>query len=453
MPASTFPPVTDALVSRYDVPAPRYTSYPTAPIWTPAIGPKEFTDALAQAAQRPADPLSVYVHIPFCRERCAFCGCNVVIARSNATADRYLGALDTEIGACAVPLGARRTLSQVHWGGGTPTFLDEPQIARLWDSLLRRFTLAPGAEVSIEVDPVVTSRGQVELLRKLGFNRMSLGVQDLDPEIQKTIDRIQSPEQTKALLDHARSLGFRGINFDLIYGLPGQTPASWSRTLEQVIAMRPDRLAVYGFAYLPDQRTNQKRLPMSTIPTGAAKLDLFRLAYEGFLGAGYEPIGMDHFALPDDELAQARRRRELTRNFQGYTVHAAQDVVAFGVSSISDIGGLYAQNAHQLARYETAVLRGELATERGMRLSADDQRRRRLIQQIMCNFWVDLGPEAERELAPELLRLRELEKEGLLKLQGSEVELTPLGRIFVRNVACVFDAYLTSGQGRYSRAV
>jgi oxygen-independent coproporphyrinogen-3 oxidase len=453
MTASPFPPVDQTLVQRYDVPAPRYTSYPTAPIWTPTVGPAEFAEALRTAGARTAEPLSIYVHIPFCKERCAFCGCNVVIARSQSTADHYLDAVDREIARAAELLGDRRTVSQLHWGGGTPTFLDEAQIQRLWTSIFSRFRLAPNAEVAIEVDPVVTRRSQVELLSKLGFNRMSLGVQDFDHEIQKTIDRVQSFDETRSLLEHARSLGFAGINTDIIYGLPGQTPASWARTLELIVKMRPDRLAVYGFAYVPDLKTNQKRLPLSSIPTGAAKLHLFRLAYEALLGAGYEPIGMDHFALPEDELAQARQRRSLTRNFQGYTVGAAPDVVAFGVSSISDVGGMFAQNAHQLAKYEAAALQGELATERGMRLTEDDKRRRGVITQLMCNFWVDLGPDAAREFAPELEKLRVHQQEGLLELKGNEIELTPLGRIFVRNVASVFDAYLTPGQGRFSRAV
>lgn len=452
MATSAFPPVDDALVKRYDVPAPRYTSYPTAPIWTDAVGPAEMAAALKRAALTPELPLSAYVHIPFCKERCAFCGCNVVIARQAATADRYLDALDTELGTQAALLGGRRALSQAHWGGGTPTFLDEKQIERLWRSMMDRFHLAPGAEVSIEVDPVVTSRAQVKLLRDLGFNRISMGVQDLDPSVQQTIDRVQSFEETKGLLDYARSLGYRGINTDFIYGLPGQTPESWSATLAKIVEMRPDRIAMYAFAYVPELRTNQKRLPVN-VPAGAPKLKLFQLAYDAFLSAGYEPIGMDHFALPDDELAQARKKRSLTRNFQGYSVHAAGDVVAFGVSAIADLAGIYAQNAHQLAKYEKAALAGELCTGKGLVMSPDDLLRRTLIQQLMCNFWVDLGPNAERDFAPELKALREHQRAGLLELKGSEIELTPLGRIFVRNVASVFDAYLAGSARTFSRAV
>jgi oxygen-independent coproporphyrinogen-3 oxidase len=298
---------------------------------------------------------------------------------------------------------------------------------------------------------VVTTREQLKLLRSFGFNRISLGVQDLDPKVQKAIDRIQSEEQTRSVLEYARGLGFTGINVDLIYGLPYQTQESWKRTLEQIIAMRPDRAAVYGFAYVPEQRTNQKRLPVLGIPRGAQKLDLFRTAWEAFTGAGYKAIGMDHFALPDDELGRAQAKRTLTRNFQGYTVKAAGDVIAVGASAISDVSGLYAQNARGLPHYYAAIGEGTLATERGFQCSEDDRRRRAIINGIMCNGWVDLGTTAgfERELA----RLQALEAEGLVTVRGSEIEVTPLGRIFVRNVACVFDAYLGHGEKIFSRAV
>jgi oxygen-independent coproporphyrinogen-3 oxidase len=299
----------------------------------------------------------------------------------------------------------------------------------------------------------VTSPSQLALLRALGFNRLSMGVQDLDPRVQDAISRIQTPEETRDMLETARALGFRGINFDLIYGLPRQTPESWSRTLAQVLEMAPDRTAVYAFAHVPEARPNQKRLPVAEIPQGIAKLELFRLVWEAFTRAGYRPIGMDHFAREGDELAEAQARRSLTRNFQGYSVRAASDVVAFGMSAISDVGGLYAQNTHALPRYEAAVDQGALATERGVRLSRDDLRRRQVITNVMCNFHVDLGPEAPTEFGGELTRLRELEAEGLVALSGNEVQVTPLGRIFVRNVASIFDAYLTTQARPFSRAV
>ncbi len=448
---ATFPPVSPELLQRYDVPAPRYTSYPTAPSWNTEIGPAEYAAALKRAATRPDAPLSLYVHIPFCSERCGFCACNVVITRSREKADKYLGIVAREMDAVQEHLGARKTVSQIHWGGGTPTFLDERQIETLWNAITRRFTLAPGAEVAIEVDPVVTTRGQIDLLRKLGFNRMSLGVQDLDPTVQQAIDRVQSVEETRATLEHARALGFSGINFDLIYGLPFQTRETWARTLAQVLEMRPDRLAVYSFAHVPDVRPNQRRLPINGIPQGAEKLALFRMAWEAFMNAGYQQIGMDHFAAPTDELAQAQSRRALGRNFQGYTVQSANEVVAFGTSAISDIGGIYAQNPHSLPHYQDAVAAGNLAVDRGIRLSEDDVLRRGIISQLMCNFYVDLS--AVPGLDAEFARLADLEKEGFLTLRGRTIELTPLGRIFVRNVATVFDAHLPQQAPRFSRAV
>jgi oxygen-independent coproporphyrinogen III oxidase len=449
-----FPPVGDALLRRLDVPVPRYTSYPTAPVWTEDIGPDAYAGALVRAGrERPDAPLSLYVHIPFCKERCSFCGCNVAIARNASAADPYLASLTREMDAVCELLGSRRSLSQIHWGGGTPTFLDERQIEELFRAISSRFRILPDAEVAVEIDPKVTSRSQLDLLRALGFNRLSMGVQDLDPRVQDAISRIQTPEETRAMLDGARELGFRGINFDLIYGLPRQTPESWSRTLEQVLEMGPDRAAVYAFAHVPDVRPNQKRLPLADLPRGLDKLQLFRLAWEAFTRKGYRPIGMDHFARPDDELAEAQGRRTLTRNFQGYSVRAASDVIALGVSAISDVGGIYAQNTHSLHRYGAAVEGGKLATERGCPLSADDVLRRRIITQIMCNFFIDLGPHAEEKFASELSRLRELAAEGLVTVNGSEVEVTALGRIFVRNVASIFDAYLTGQSRPFSRAV
>ena len=450
---SQFPTVDDALLRRLDVPIPRYTSYPTAPVWTESVGRRTYAEALVRAGrERPDAPLSLYVHIPFCRERCSFCGCNVVIARSSSTADAYLGALVREMDLVADLLGPRKSVSQVHWGGGTPTFLDERQIEALWSAIARRFRVLPDAEVAIQIDPKVTSHSQLALLRSLGFYRLSMGVQALDPAVQEAISRIQTPEETLDMLQGARELGFRGINFDLIYGLPRQTPESWTRTLRQVLSMSPDRAAVYAFAHVPDVRPNQKRLPVAELPSGPAKLELFRLAWEAFTGDGYSPIGMDHFARPDDELAEAQARRALTRNFQGYSVKAANDVVAFGITGISDVGGLYAQNAHSIPRYRDAMAEGELATERGFACTADDVRRRGIITGIMCNFHVDLGRNASQEFAGELVRLGELEAEGLVSVRGSEVTVTALGRIFVRNVASIFDAHL-AGNRPFSRAV
>ncbi|MCE9667634.1 oxygen-independent coproporphyrinogen III oxidase [Myxococcus stipitatus] len=443
------------LLSRYDVSGPRYTSYPTAPEWRRDFGPESLTAALRNAgSQREQSPLSLYVHLPFCHSLCWYCGCNVVISKDPGVADRYIDHLVMEMDLVVEHLGSRRGLSQVHWGGGTPTFLSEEQLERLWTELMHRFHLVPDAEVAIEVHPAVTTPGQLTLLRRLGFNRLSMGLQDFDARVQEVTHRFQSAEVTRELLAHARSLGFTGVNFDLIYGLPFQEPVGWSRTLETVLAMRPDRLAVYSFAFMPDVLKHQRRMPAEALPSAAVKLELFRAAGEAFVGAGYRAIGMDHFAVPEDELARALAERRLGRNFQGYTVKAASDVVALGSTGISDVGGAYAQNVRPLPTYYERISQGRFATERGIHLTEDDQRRRAVITQLMCNAWVDLGEEGVHRFAPELEKLRRFEDDGLLVRTGGQLELTSLGRLFVRNVAMVFDTYLARAERpRFSRTV
>jgi len=430
------------MLHRYDVPVPRYTSYPTAPMWTSAVGPRDHAGALSAAQP----PLSLYVHIPFCKERCAFCGCNVVVARSTTTADRYVSSVLAEMDLVLNELGDRRQVSQIHWGGGTPTFLSERQLEALWLGIARRFAIGAGTEIAIEIDPRVTSRDQLALLRSFGFNRVSIGVQDLNDEVQTAIGRGQTVEQTRATLDAARELGFESISFDLVYGLPMQTLASWRRTLARVIAMRPDRIATYAFAHVPDARPNQSRLPLAGIPQGERKLELFRTASDALIAAGWKPIGMDHFALPHDSLARAGW---LTRNFQGYTLKAANDLVGLGVSAISDVAAVYTQNTRSLSRYESAIAQGQLATERGFALTADDRERRRIIIGLMCNGRVEVSP----RFGAELERLRPLERDGLVELHGNAIAVTPLGWRFVRNVASIFDAYLTDESRPFSRAV
>jgi oxygen-independent coproporphyrinogen-3 oxidase len=433
--------VLDELLGRYDVPAPRYTSYPTADRWSPWPA-SEHAGALSTAGLRPESPLSIYVHLPFCRSLCLYCGCNVVVARQPDVAERYLGALEREMDLVLEKLGDRRDVAQLHWGGGTPTFLQEAQLQRLHRAITSRFRLLPQAEVAIEVDPRVTTPGQLRVLRDLGFSRLSLGVQDLSPEVQEAIGRHQTTAQTETLVQHARQLGFATLNFDLVYGLPRQTPERWQRTLEHVVALGPDRVATYSFAHVPTLRPQQRRLPVAEIPTGAAKLQLLLAAQEHLGAAGYLPIGMDHFARASDELGQAQQRATLQRNFQGYTVMAAPDVVALGVSAISDLGGeVFAQNAHALRAYYQAIEHGELATTRGLRLSPDDQRRRALIAALMCDLRAELSADDLLTFQPELAALAPLVDDGLVDLGEDFVEVTALGRLFLRNIAMTFDAY------------
>lgn len=454
---TTLPELTDEQIRRLDVPGPRYTSYPTAPEWSPELTAEQYLAKIGEAgAEDPSKPLSLYIHIPFCRELCTYCGCNVVIAKDDQRAEPYIEAVAKEMHIVAQHLGPRRKLSQIHWGGGTPTFLNERQLGFMWARIRDLFEPLPDAEIAIEVDPAITSKGQLDLLRGLGFNRISMGVQDFDPDVQQAVNRIQSVEETHELLRHARSLGFTGINFDLIYGLPRQSTASWQRTLELVAEMRPDRMAVYSFAFIPDLRHHQRKIDADEVPKGPDKLNLFRQTYRVFTEAGYDAIGMDHFALPEDELSRAQKDRRLGRNFQGYTVKSATDVVAFGVTGISDIQGCYAQNVRPLKQYYDAVAEGRPATERGIVLTEDDRVRRGLITQVMCNFWVDLADFGGLEAyEAELPRLRELQDQGLIVLDGTQIEVTALGRLFVRVVAMTFDTYLRRRPGTptFSRTV
>jgi oxygen-independent coproporphyrinogen-3 oxidase len=438
-------PITNELLRKLDVPGPRYTSYPTVPAWTENFADHE--RALAGAGE----PLSIYVHIPFCSSLCSYCGCNVVITRDWQRVDRYLAALEGEIAMVAARLGRRRPVTRIHFGGGTPTFLNEARLARLWQSLAARFDIARDAEVAIEVNPTGTRASQLRLLASLGFNRLSMGVQDFDRAVQDGIQRWQTVEETRATVETARAAGFKSINMDLIYGLPRQTPESFKRTFDQVVALRPERVAIFSFAYVPSARPAQKRLPMAEAPaTAMDKLNLFLTAREALIAAGYRPIGMDHFALPDDELARAADRHALGRDFQGYTVERAPQTVGVGVSSISNLGDAYVQNLKSLGDYEAAVAAGRLPAERGIRLDADDQRRRDVITQIMCNFEVDLSGNWDEEIAS----LQPLADDGLVVLDGNHLQVTELGRLFVRNVAMVFDAYLRRDMARpFSRAV
>lgn len=449
--------VTSELLERYDRPGPRYTSYPTAVEFAESFGPAEYAEHLAAAAQRPADPLSLYVHLPFCEARCSFCGCHVVVARRQSVADAYLRRVVAEADVVAGHLGERRRLVQYHWGGGTPTYYSPDDLAGFHGSLLRRFELAEGAEVAIEIDPRVTSGEHLQVLRDLGFNRLSMGVQDLDPTVQEMIGRNQSWEQTETLFHEARSLGYESINLDLIYGLPGQTVDSFATTLDLVLQLRPDRLAVYSFAYVPWVRPNQKRIDRDDLPDRDTKFALLALVSSGLVDDGYTAIGMDHFALPDDELAVAFEEGTLSRNFMGYTTKKGTEVAALGTSGISDVAGSYAQNHKRLNSYYQSVDAGELPIERGLRLGPDDRLRRHVITELMCNgalrpgpveaeFGIDFGDYFAAEMR-ELAAPDGLADQGMITIGDEGILATDLGRVFIRNVAMVFDAQLKKKRG------
>ncbi len=450
MPQAVNQVVTVELLREYDRPGPRYTSYPTAVEFHEGFGEAAYREQLVRAAAAPTEPLSLYAHLPFCEERCTFCGCMVIITRKREVAARYLGYLHREIGLLAAHLGGRRRVVQYHWGGGTPTYLSPAQMEDLHAVVTRHFDVEPGAEAAIEVDPRVTTFEQIGVLRRLGFNRLSMGVQDFTPAVQQAFNRVQSEAETRALFDHARDRGFLSINVDLIYGLPRQTRDSFLRTVDTVVAMRPDRVAAYSFAHVPWIRGNQKGIHEDELPPPELKLGLFVAARERFLEAGYEPIGMDHFAIKGDELAVATRTRTLHRNFMGYTVKNAQDMLGVGVSAIGDVAGAFAQNAKKLSTYYEALDAGRFPVERGYRLDDDDHLRRYVIGQLMCNFHLDL-PAVEDRFGVEFGRYfaREIEEvrrgpvaDGFAEMNGASLTLTSTGRLFARNVCMIFDRHL-----------
>lgn len=450
--------VPEELLVRYATSAPRYTSYPTAVDWRHDLDPASYADRLRGAASH-AGPLAVYVHVPFCEARCFFCGCNVVISRNHEKATPYLEELELEFAAAAATgIGATRKVTQYHWGGGTPTFLREHEIVRLHEAFRKTFTLADDAEVAIEVDPRHTTKGQVELLAKLGFNRLSLGVQDFDLKVQEAVHRVQSEEETRNIVEWGRAAGFRSVNIDLIYGLPYQTREGFAATIERVLTMRPDRVALFHYAHVPWIRKHQEGLPEEAFPDGAAKMTIFTDSVARFTGAGYDFIGLDHFALPDDELARARKDGTLQRNFMGYTTRKGSDLLPFGVSAIGEVDGAFVANPREISAWSALVRRNGHAVDRGHVLDADDKLRRDVIVGLMCRNRVDKG-EIGREhgidfdaaFKTELEELRGAADDGLVVLGKDALEVTPLGQAFLRNLALPFDRYYrlrrASGEG------
>ncbi len=446
------------LLERLARPGPRYTSYPTANLFDERVGPAEYAAALGrQAASPTGESISLYVHLPFCKSLCFYCACNVIITSRPGVASEYLDLLEREADLVAAALGARPRVAQLHLGGGTPTYLTVDELRRLHALLAARFDLSSVEEQAIEIDPRSTTVEQLEALAALGWNRASFGVQDFDPDVQRAIHRVQSVEQTRTLIEAARRLGYGGINVDLIYGLPLQRRETFARTLDTVLDLRPDRVALYSYAHVPWMRPAQGSFERRglRLPQADVKLALFQDAVRAFTGAGYQHLGMDHFALPDDELSLALERGTLHRNFQGYTVRRADALIGLGVSSISDLAGVYAQNEKDLPAYRAAVEAGRLPTSKGWSLSDDDVARRRLILSLMTGGAV--GSAALAAFPGERLAVEALERDGLVRLHGGDLTVTALGRMFVRNVAMAFDRYLEGGpaaaERRFSRTV
>lgn len=451
------------LIERMDGKGPRYTSYPTADRFIEAFTPEMYASWM-QKRDFPASkrPLSLYVHIPFCNTICYYCGCNKVITKDKSKADQYLTYLDKELALQRQLVGADARLAQLHFGGGTPTFLSDEQLTALMQSISSRFKLAPDGEYSIEIDPRKVSIETVQLLARLGFNRMSVGVQDVNPEVQAAVNRLQSLEETRTVIAAARDCGFKSVSIDLIYGLPLQTAASMRETVETVVALSPDRIALYSYAHLPALFKPQRRIDEAALPSASVKLDILQQSVELLINAGYVYIGMDHFAKPEDELAIAQRQGRLHRNFQGYSTHADCDLIAVGVSAIGKVGPTYSQNYRTLEEYYDALDDGRLPLMRGLVLTADDLLRRAIIQALMCQFELAI-PQLEAAylidfksyFQLELERLAELAADGLVQVRDDAIVVTPKGRFLIRCIAMTFDRYLRSDEAttRYSKVI
>ncbi len=456
------------LIRRYDKSGPRYTSYPTAVQFHKEFGPEAYrhaaerTNQESRAAAAPR-PLSLYFHLPFCDTVCFYCACNKVVTKNRKRAAPYLEHLHREIAMQGALFDRNRPVDQLHWGGGTPTFISHDEMRDLMRVTREHFALRDDdlGEYSIEIDPREADVETVALLRDLGFNRMSMGVQDFDPAVQRAVNRVQGEEQTFAVLRAARARGFKSVSLDLIYGLPLQTPASFERTLDKVLAHVPDRLSVFNYAHLPEMFKTQRQIDAAQLPSAAEKLEILQRTIEKLTAAGYVYIGMDHFARPDDELAVAQRNRTLYRNFQGYSTHADCDLVAMGVTAIGKVGNTYAQNAKDIETYGARIDAGLPPIMRGIELDADDVLRRDVITQLICHFHIDM---AEIEFAhrivftdyfaPELADLRAMQHDGLLRIDARSIDVLPRGHLLIRNVCMVFDKYLRQSTGqRFSKVI
>jgi oxygen-independent coproporphyrinogen-3 oxidase len=463
---TAYPPETrfDAdLVARYDGRGPRYTSYPTALQFTDHFSADDYQKA-ALRSNRSYRPLSLSVHSPVCRSLCYYCGCNKIVTRNAARVSRYLDYLYREIDMQAEWFADTRRVTQLHFGGGTPTYLAAQQLAQLMARLGEAFTFAaPGErEFSIEVDPRTVDEESIRWLATLGFNRLSLGIQDFDPSVQKAVNRQQSEAEVQVLLDAARVEGFKSISFDLIYGLPLQTASSFDRTLRSVIEMRPDRVAVYNYAHLPARFKGQRMIPAQQIPRPDTKLGILQRTIETLCAAGYHYVGMDHFALPDDDLVKAQRNGTLQRNFQGYATHKRCDLVGLGVSAISHVGDSFAQNAPATAVYEALLDAGRLPVQKGLEIDADDLIRADLMQALMCYGALDVAEFNRRHgikvadyFHAELVQLAALERDGLVQLSAARIAVTPRGRLLLRSIVMCFDRHLTDAGNieRFSKAI
>lgn len=452
-----------ALLRRFDIPGPRYTSYPTADRFVEAFDAQAFGHWLARRGHTAgAAPLSLYVHLPFCNTVCYYCACNKVITRDHGKTAQYLAALEREADLVCERLTGERRIEQLHLGGGTPTFLSNDELRALMAMLTRRFALSPDGEFSVEVDPRSTPPDKVRVLGELGFNRMSAGVQDFDTTVQRAVNRLQGFAMTRATIDAARAAGFKSVNLDLIYGLPRQTRATFARTLDQVLEIAPERIALYHYAHLPERFKPQRRINPAELPSPQEKMGIMLDAIQRLTAAGYQYIGMDHFAKGDDDLARAQNQGRLHRNFQGYSTRPDCDLIGLGVSAISKIGPTYSQNVRELEEYYDRINGGLLPTARGILLDRDDLLRRAVIMALMCHFEVSKeaieaahGIAFDAYFGRELAALAQFVDEGLVELSADRISVTPSGKLLIRAIAMTFDRYLQHDERvrRYSRIV
>lgn len=451
------------LIKKYDQAGPRYTSYPTAPMFHAGIDGNVYAETL-KAAGKVAGPLSIYIHIPFCNTVCYYCGCNKIVTKQYERAEPYLQLLLKEIDLVADQIGNTRPVTQLHLGGGTPTFLNDKQMRRLVTHLHKRFNFVADedGEYGIEMDPRECTEDTVKTLRDTGFNRMSMGVQDFDPDVQKAVNRIQSKDETLRVLKEARAHGFKSMNIDLMYGLPKQTVETFDRTLSTIIEFSPDRIALFNYAHLPHMFMPQRRINIEELPSPQQKLDILEHSIKRLLEAGYVFIGMDHFGKPDDELTIAQREGKLYRNFQGYSTHSDCDLIGIGLTSIGYIGGSFFQNAKEMDVYSEAIESGKFSVFRGYTLTEEDHLRRHVIMRLMCDFGLDFsaveklfGIDFNHHFADAIADLKPMQDDGLVDLQANRLEVLPAGRMLIRNIAMLFDEHLREKQEevRYSKVI
>lgn len=447
------------IIKKYDTPTPRYTSYPPATELNEAFTDTDFQSAIAISNQRKS-PMSLYFHIPFCESACYFCGCNVVISNNKKIAEPYLKYLIRDISNTASLIDSKRIVDQIHWGGGTPNYLSLEQVELLWKNINHHFTINPTAEISIEINPRYVDKNYIFFLREIGFNRISFGVQDFDPQVQVAVNRIQPEEMLFDVMSWIKEAGFVSVNVDLIYGLPFQTVQTFQETVKKTIKLDPDRIAVFNFAYVPWVKPVQKNIPTVALPTPQQKLEILKMTIEELTSSQYLFIGMDHFAKPDDELAIAQSNCTLKRNFQGYTTQAQTELFGFGMTSISMLEDTYAQNHKQLRDYYRAIDSGVLPISKGIKLSWDDQTRREVIMGIMSHAKLhkqDIEQKYhinfEQYFSSELEELKLLEKDGLVQLSTNHITITEIGRLLVRNIAVIFDTHIKTREQKFSRAI